>query len=119
MAEDESALYIVVAVAVVAILGLALSVASFATHESIGGVMGGGGMMNGTARTPSASGPGGLEWGILLTSAGFLVLAVFLLLRTRRAKELEPRTAPTPVPPPTPFPTSPETPLSMAARSSQ
>lgn len=119
MAEDESALYIVLAVAVVAILGLALSVASFATHESIGGMMGGGGMMNGTGRTTTASGPGGFEWGILLASAGFLVLAVFLVLRARRAKGSEPRTALTPVPPPMPFPTSPRTPASVTTEPAQ
>ena len=88
MPESDSSVLLLVVVALVAVLGLGLALASFATNESVTGMMsgnGGGPMMNRT--TSAASAPGGLEWGILLVSAVFLILAVALLLRTRAVSD--------------------------------
>jgi uncharacterized membrane protein len=83
MPQDDTTLYILLVVALVAILGVGLSVASFVTDQSVGGMMGGGsGMMNGGGTT-RAAGPGAVEWTILLISATFFVFAVVLLLRRR------------------------------------
>ncbi len=88
MPENETALYALVAIAVVAILGIGIAAASLATDESVGRMMGGGfggGMMNGgTTGTTSASTPGPLEWTLLVVSAAFLGLATVLLFRSRR-----------------------------------
>ena len=86
MAEDDTTLYLLVIVALVAVIGLALSVASFATQQSMGGVMGGGGGMMGSGSPAGTSGPGAFEWTVLLLSAAFFGLAVIFLLR-RRAPE--------------------------------
>ncbi len=82
MAEDEASLYLLVVVAVVAVIGLGFAVASFATNESVNRMMGGGGMMN-QSPTSSSSTPGALEWSILVISAAALALAVVLLFRGR------------------------------------
>jgi len=87
MAEDDSSMILLVVVVLIAVIGLGLALASFATNESMTGMMGGGyggGMMNRT--NVSTSTPGGLEWGVLLVSAMFLVVAVVLLLRTRHER---------------------------------
>lgn len=84
MGDDSTTLYILAAVCVVAVIGLALSVASFATNETMTGMMGPGGpMMGGGGGTTTASGPGLLEWTVLVLSAAFLALAVVLLIRGR------------------------------------
>ena len=85
MGEDETTLYLLVIVVIVAVLGLGLAVASFATDESMSRMMGGGGggMMGGPAANATST-PGGLEWGILVVSAAFLVLAIILIFRGRR-----------------------------------
>jgi len=93
MAEDQTSTVLLILVALVAIVGLGLALASFVTNESMGGMMGygGGGMMN---RTPSStSAPGGLEWGILVVSAVFLAVAVAVLLRTRSGRGQAPAAA--------------------------
>lgn len=85
MAESETSVILLVAIALVAVLGLGLALASFATNESMGGMMTGGyrgGMMGGNTTT-STSPPGGLEWGVLLVSAVFLAMAAVLLVRAR------------------------------------
>ncbi len=114
MAEDEAGLYLLVIVIVVAVFGFGLAAASFVTHESIGGMMGGtgrGGMMGGTGASNAPSGPGGLEWAILIVSATFLVLAVALLIRSRGPHPIAPETAP---PGPTAAPTALTTPAPAA-----
>lgn len=86
MAEDDTTLYILLVVALVAVLGVALSAASFVTDQSMGTMMGGGnGMMNGGG-TAGTAGPGAFEWTVLLVSVVFLVLAIILVLK-RRAPE--------------------------------
>ena len=85
MADDNAAFLVLVLVAAVAVLGLALSLASFATDQSYGRMMGGGGMMDGGGGTAtSGSTPGAVEWTVLIVSAALFVLAVLLLLRARR-----------------------------------
>ncbi len=83
MAEDETSLLLVVVIAVIAVVGLALSVASFTTNESLGGMMGtGGGMMqNHSATTPAA--PGAFEWAVLVLSVAFLGISLVLIFRRR------------------------------------
>ncbi len=86
MAEDETTFYVLVIVAVVAVLGLGLAVASVAWNESFGSMMGpgGGGMMGGTGSgTATTTRPGIVEWAILTLSGAFFLLAVVLLLRGR------------------------------------
>ncbi len=87
MAEDTS-LYLLTAVAVVAVIGLGISIASFATDRSVGNMMGtgGGGMMNGSGGT-GAGGPGLLEWAVLILSIAFFAIAVVLLLRGRSVRQ--------------------------------
>ena len=93
MAEDDTTLYILLVVALVAVLGVGLSAASFVTDQSMGTMMGGGnGMMNGGGSAGTA-GPGAFEWTVLLVSVVFLVLAIILVLK-RRAPE---SAAPAPV----------------------
>ncbi len=89
MAEDETTFYLLVIVAVVAVLGLGLAVASVAWNESFGSMMGrgGSGMMGGPGSgTTTVTSPGPLEWTILVVSAAFFILAVVLVLRTRAAR---------------------------------
>ena len=100
MADTPSSFYLLVAVAVVAILGIGIAAASFVTDESVGRMMGGGyggGMMGGTTgTTTSASTPGTLEWTLFILSAAFLGLAITLLFRSQRG----PRESTASVPPP-------------------
>lgn len=84
MAENDASVLILAVIAAVAFAGLGLALASFATNESVGGMMGGyggGPMMNRTTSTASA--PGVVEWGILIVSVVILGVAVVLLLRAR------------------------------------
>lgn len=121
MAEDETTLLLLAVVAVVAIVGLGIALVSFATDQSFGGMMsGGGGMMNRT--TGSASTPGGVEWGVLIVSVVFLGLAVVLLVRARAVRDhaatQRPLAAPTPyvaAPTTSPAPAIPEPPVPAAA----
>lgn len=90
MAENDSSVILLAVVTVVAILGLGLALASFATNESVTQMMngsGGGPMGSGTTTT---SPPGGLEWGVLIVSAIFLAAAVVLLVRTRSERTRTP-----------------------------
>lgn len=89
MEQDETSFIALLAIAFVAVLGLGLALASFATDESVPRMMGsgGGGMMSQPAATST---PGPLEWGILLVSAACLVITVALMLRMRRARSLTP-----------------------------
>lgn len=94
MAEENATLLVLVVVAVVAVIGLGLSFASFVTDQSYGRMMGGGGMMGGTGgTTTSTAGPGALEWTILILSAAFFALALVLLLRGRKAPTSSPESA--------------------------
>lgn len=88
MPEDATSLLVLTVVAVIAVIGLSLSVASFATDQSMAGMTGGGGMMNGGGgATGSGTSPGAFEWAILILSTSFLVLAVGLvLMRGREAR---------------------------------
>lgn len=86
MAEDDTSLYLLIIVAIVAVLGLGLAVTSFAWNESMGSMMGGGGGMMGSPGPATTTGPGLAEWTILLVSAAFFVLAVALLIRGRAAR---------------------------------
>ena len=120
MAEDETTLYVLVIVIVVAVLGFGLAAASFVTRESIGGMMGGGGggMMGGTGAANAPTGPGGLEWVILLVSAAFLLSAVVLLMRSRRPHAKAQETAPLgPTVTPTPEVGAAPVPLAVASAS--
>lgn len=83
MSEESTTLYILAAVCVVAVVGLALSVASFVTNDSVTGMMGGGGGMMGGGGTGTASHPGLLEWAILALSVTFLAIAAVLAVRGR------------------------------------
>ena len=87
MARSGTSLYLVLIVAIVALLGLGLSASSFLTDESIPRMMGGNGMMGGTGGTISAARPGAIEWMVLILSIAFFVLAVVLLLRGRGEDE--------------------------------
>lgn len=82
MAEDNTPLYLLLIVLIVTVVGVGIAAASFATHESLSGMMGGGGMMGRNTTSSTVSAPGTLEWGILLVSAAFLVVAAVLLVRT-------------------------------------
>jgi hypothetical protein len=84
MAEHETNALLLAVIAIVAAVGLGFSLASVATNESMNRMMGGGGMMDGT--TSATSTPGGLEWGVLLVSAAFLVIAILLLFRAREIR---------------------------------
>ncbi len=87
MAEHDSSVLLLAVVAVVAVAGLGIALASFATNESVGGMMGGfggGPMMNRTTSTASA--PGVLEWGVLIVSIVILAVAAVLLLRARSVR---------------------------------
>ena len=99
MAENPTTLYVLVAIVIVAILGMGIAAASFATDESVGRMMGGGyggGMMGGTTgTTTAASTPGALEWTLLVLSAAFLGAAIVLLFRARQT----PRGRADPAPP--------------------
>ena len=98
MAENRTTLYALVAVAIVAIVGLGIATASLATDESVGRMMNGGyggGMMGGTTGTTTASTPGALEWTQFILSAAFLGAAIVLLIRDRQG--LRPRGAPAPL----------------------
>lgn len=99
MAEEETSLYLIVIVALVAVLGLGLSVASFATHQSMGGMLGGTGssMMGGAgATTPASTQPGAFEWSVLILSAVFLAAALFLVVRMRATRSPAPTGSPDP-----------------------
>ncbi len=94
MADEETSLYLILVVAIVSIVGLALAVSSFATRESVGGMMGGGGgMMGGTTGT-STSPPGTLEWALLIVSAAFLMLALGLFVYRGRRSPVQPPASP-------------------------
>ncbi len=84
MATEDNLVYVLLIVAVVAVFGLALSLSSFVTDRSM---MGSGGMMGGPGGTgTAATGPGPLEWTVLILSVAFFALAVVLLLRGRGAR---------------------------------
>ena len=88
MREDELGSYLLIILAAVAVIGLGLSAASLATHESMGGMMGfgGGGMMQGNGgSSPATTQPGLFEWAILILSAAFFIAALALLFRGRSA----------------------------------
>lgn len=76
--------------AIVAAIGLGVSLASFATRENFGGMMNGGMMPS----TPSSSGPGLTEWAVLVVSAILLVLALALFVRRERLAPSSPRGPP-------------------------
>ncbi len=100
MAENDATFVVLIVVAIVAIVGLGLSVASFATDRTLGNMMGGGGsgMMNGGGGTTStAATPGAFEWAVLVLSVALFAVVLVLLLRARG-----PRTEPPPVAPPAP-----------------
>lgn len=80
MSEDDTPLYVLLFVLIVTVVGVGVAAASFVTHESLSGMMGGGMMGRGTTSS-TVSPPGTLEWGILLVSAAFLVVAAVLLVR--------------------------------------
>ncbi len=82
MVEEDTSLYLVLVLAVVAVVGLALSVASFATDQSMTTMMGGRGMMNGGG-AGSAAGPGAFEWTVLVLSIALLAVAFVVLWRGR------------------------------------
>ncbi len=87
MPDERSTLYILAAVAVVAVVGLGLAVASIATHDSFQGMMNGGGSgMMGGGPSGTTSSPGILEWTVLAVSVVFFTLAVLLLLRGRQTR---------------------------------
>ena|SRR3990170_5563104 len=87
MAQDNSAALLIALIAVLAVAGVVLSASTFVTHNSIGGMMGRGGMMDGGgATTTEATGPGPFEWALLIVSAAFFVSAVFLLFRGRASR---------------------------------
>ncbi len=97
MAEDQTALILLVIVAVVAVVGLALSVASFATDESMTTMMGpGGGMMQN--HTTTASTPGAFEWAVLILSTAVLVVVLALILRGRTHAAYSPAVSEAPQP---------------------
>ncbi len=80
MAESDSTFVALILIAIVAIAGLGLSLASFGTDRSLGNMMGGGGMMSGTGG-PTA--PGAFEWAVLVLSLANFVVVIVLLLRAR------------------------------------
>ena len=90
---------LLILLAVVAAIGLGLSLASFTAHESFNGMMSGGLMHSG----PSTSGPGLAEWTVRFVSAAVLVLALALFV-TRGREPASPRgqttVPPAPVAPP-------------------
>ncbi len=128
MAEDETTFYLLIVVALVAVLGVGLAAASFATQQSMGGMVGiGGNGMMGSGGTTGTAGPGTFEWAVLLVSAAFFLLAVILLLRgrmpspatpvpapTRSLDRATPNTEPAPMPPSAVGVTSPPSPPSPA-----
>ncbi len=94
MAEDETSLLLLVVVAVIAVIGLALSAASFATNESMAGMMGtGGGMMQNHGTTTPAA-PGGFEWAVLILSVAFLAVSLALIFRRRSGAPYSPPALP-------------------------
>ncbi len=96
MAQEDSALAILVVVVVVATAGVALSASTFVTHNSFSGMMGGGkGMMNQTVSTPS-TGPGATEWIVLVLSGGLLGGAIVYWALSRSSRRA---TAPGNAPP--------------------
>lgn len=84
MAESESGSLLIVLLAVVALIGVGLVLASFASQRSMWDMMGGGGMHR--ENVTSTATPGGLEWGVLLASAMFFVGAAVLFVRGRPAR---------------------------------
>ncbi len=105
MARDETPILLLI-VALFALLGIALTAASLASHQSMWGMMGGGMMGNGMMGDGASvdPGPGGFEWAILLVSAGFFAAALLLIYRARTAPmaavvpPLPPPWAPSPSP---------------------
>lgn len=94
MPEETATLYLLLVIAAVAVVGLGLAAASFATNESVNGMMNRGGMMgNSTGGSTTGTGPGALEWTVLVVSVAFFVLAVALILRTRGARAVPPSLA--------------------------
>ncbi len=81
MAEEDTSLYLVLILVVVAVVGLALSIASFAADRPMTSVMGGGMMNGGGAGT--AAGPGAFEWTVLILSVALLAVAFVLVFRGR------------------------------------
>ncbi len=85
MAEDETTLVVLLVVAVAAVIGLGLSLSSFATDRAM---MGNGGMMSGGGGTSgSVTGPGPLEWVVLILSVVFFGAAVILLVMRTRGRQ--------------------------------
>lgn len=84
MAEEATTVYLLLIVAIVAVVGLGIAVASFVTNQSVGVMMnrGGGGMMGNYTGTSSGV-PGPLEWVVFVASLAFFMLAVVLLVRSR------------------------------------
>lgn len=79
MARAEGATLAIVVIAALALIGVALASASFATRQSMPRMMGGMGM----GTTSTDTGPGGFEWAILIASIVFFLGAVVLMLRPR------------------------------------
>ena len=97
MVESESGTLLIVLLAVLALIGVGLALASFASQRSMWDMMGGGGMHR--DNVTSTATPGGIEWGVLLASAMFFVGAAVLLLRGRPARALQTAATPTPAAP--------------------
>ncbi len=105
MDRDEASVYLLLIVAILAVVGLGLGIASFTWNESMGSMMGGSGSgMMGNPGPGTSSGPGAFEWTILILSAAFFLLAVFLLIRGRGSHRSASAAAP---PLPAPYATLP------------
>ncbi len=96
MARDESAAWLLLIVAVIAVVGLGLAASAFVTHNTLGGMMGSGGMMNGGQTSTQDTGPGAFEWTILLVSAALFVASLFLWSRGRPSRDGQPAAEPAP-----------------------
>ncbi len=84
MPEADASVYAILVIAVVAVIGLGLALASFATDRSMQNMMGTGGpMMNGSGGGGTAQGPGALEWTVLILSIALVAVAIALLWRSR------------------------------------
>jgi len=78
MTRDDTAVF-AIAIALLALVGVGLAAASFATRQSMSGMMGGMGMGGASVN----SSPGGFEGAILVASLVGLLGAIVLLLRPR------------------------------------
>ncbi len=106
MAQDDSSALLIVLVAGIAVVGMVLSASTLYTHNTFGGMLGGGGggMMDGGTITTQTTGPGPLEWTILIVSVALFAGTLFLVFRLRSAKRDSPATLGTPSRTPIPDP---------------